>query len=245
MRLFLELHEAREVYKKVFEQGVVIDYPLTMRHTSGSTIDVLYNATVYYDNDGKIEGVFAAARDITERKVMENRIRHLAFYDQLTNLPNRRKLYERLETSVALSKREAKHFAVFVMDLDKFKAVNDTLGHAAGDDLLKQVATRILQCLRESDMVARLGGDEFVVLLENVEKPEYAEQVADKIIATLTEPFELSDGNVVQIGASIGISMYPQHEENYERLISFADMALYKAKENGRGCFVFYDDKTK
>lgn len=242
---FVELHEAREVYKKVFEQGVVIDYPLTMRHTSGSTIDVLYNATVYYDENGEIEGIFAAARDITERKVMENRIRHLAFYDQLTNLPNRRKLYERLEASVLLSKREAKHFAIFVMDLDKFKAVNDTLGHAAGDDLLKQVAGRILQCLRESDMVARLGGDEFVVLLENVEKPEYAEQVADKIIATLTEPFELSDGNVVQIGASVGISMYPQHEENYERLISFADVALYKAKENGRGCFVFYDDKTK
>lgn len=239
---FLELHEAREVYQKVFEQGSVVDYPLTMRHTSGSTLDVLYNATVYYDENGEIEGIFAAARDITERKVMENRIKHLAFYDQLTNLPNRRKLYERLEASVVLSKREGKKFVIFVMDLDKFKAVNDTLGHAAGDDLLKQVALRITDCLRESDMVARLGGDEFVVLLENVEQREYAAQVANKIIAALTVPFELSDGNTVQIGASIGISLYPEHEENYERLISLADMALYKAKENGRGCCVFYGE---
>lgn len=238
---FVDLQEARNVYKKVFNNGSVVNYPLTMRHVSGKTIDVLYNATVYYDENGNIQGVFAAARDITERKVMEDQIRHLAFYDQLTNLPNRRKLFEYLEACVKLSKRENKQFAVFMMDLDKFKAVNDTLGHLAGDDLLKQVAIRIPKCLRESDMVARLGGDEFVIVLTNVEKVDYAAQIATKIIQTLTQPFELSDGNVVQIGASIGISFYPQHSERYEKLINFADIALYKAKENGRGCYAFYN----
>jgi diguanylate cyclase (GGDEF)-like protein/PAS domain S-box-containing protein len=179
-------------------------------------------------------------QDITERKKAEEQIKQLAFYDPLTGLANRRKLFDRLDYSIAISHREHRLFAVFMMDLDKFKAVNDALGHAAGDNLLIQVADRMIQRLRDSDMVARLGGDEFVLVLENLHYPDYAAQVALEIITALTEPFELSKGNCVQIGVSIGISFYPQHGDTPDKLMDHADTALYQAKDNGRGCFAYY-----
>ena len=127
-----------------------------------------------------------------------------------------------------------------MMDLDKFKAVNDSLGHAAGDELLKQVAVRIINCLRDSDMVARLGGDEFVLVLENLKIPEAAEIIALKVIADLTVPFQLSNNHTVQIGVSIGISIYPQDGNTPEKLMDHADTALYQAKDNGRSCFAYF-----
>jgi diguanylate cyclase (GGDEF)-like protein/PAS domain S-box-containing protein len=182
----------------------------------------------------------ATVHDISERKAAEEEIRQLAFYDPLTGLPNRRKLLARLHYSIAINRRNNSQFAVFMMDLDKFKAVNDKLGHAAGDELLKQVAARIRNCLRESDMVARLGGDEFVLILENLKIPEMAEIIALKVIASLTLPFQLSETNSVQIGASIGISLYPQDGNTAESLMDHADTALYQAKDNGRGCFAYF-----
>jgi diguanylate cyclase (GGDEF)-like protein/PAS domain S-box-containing protein len=182
----------------------------------------------------------ATARDITERKAAEDKIQQLAFFDPLTGLPNRRKLLDRLQYAIAINRRKNSQFAVFMMDLDKFKAVNDKLGHAAGDELLKQVAARIIDCLRESDMVARLGGDEFVLILENLKIPDDAETIALKVIADLTRPFQLSGNNSVQIGASIGISLYPQHGNTPESLMDHADNALYQAKDNGRGCFAYF-----
>ncbi|OTE97426.1 hypothetical protein BCS42_05300 [Crenothrix sp. D3] len=182
----------------------------------------------------------ATARDITERKAAEDKIQQLAFFDPLTGLPNRRKLHDRLQYAIAINRRNHNQFAVFMMDLDKFKAVNDKLGHAAGDELLKQVAARIKSCLRESDMVARLGGDEFVLVLENLKIPEMAEIIALKVIASLTLPFQLSENNSVQIGASIGISIYPQDGNTSESLMDHADTALYQAKDNGRGCFAYF-----
>jgi diguanylate cyclase (GGDEF)-like protein/PAS domain S-box-containing protein len=182
----------------------------------------------------------ATLRDITERKAIEEKIQQLAFYDPLTGLPNRRKLLDRLQYAIAINRRKNSQFAVFMMDLDKFKVVNDKLGHAAGDELLKQVAVRIIDCLRESDMVARLGGDEFVLILENLKIPDDAETIALKVIADLTRPFQLSENNSVQIGASIGISLYPQHGNTPESLMDHADTALYQAKDNGRGCFAYF-----
>jgi diguanylate cyclase (GGDEF)-like protein len=166
----------------------------------------------------------------------ERKIKRFAFYDVLTGLPNRRKLLDHMNDSIKLSRRESKKFAVFMLDLDKFKAVNDTLGHEAGDDLLKQVSVRIKARLRDSDMVARLGGDEFVIVLANCPINEDAEKVANEVIADLTVPFALSDGNVAQIGASIGISFYPQNGITPEKLIKAADVGLYQAKDKGRGC---------
>lgn len=189
-------------------------------------------------DNGKIVRL-SVTRDITERKQAEQKIKQLAYYDSLTHLPNRSKLLERLTYSIQLSHREGKKFSVFMMDLDKFKRVNDTLGHAAGDDLLKQVAFRISKRLRDSDMVARLGGDEFVIVLGNCSESKDAGKIAADVIKDLTQPFELSDKNVVQIGASIGISFYPQHGVTPEKLIDNADVALYQAKNNGRGNFVY------
>ncbi|MDD5228799.1 MAG: diguanylate cyclase [Methylococcales bacterium] len=190
--------------------------------------------------DGVVKGAIATFMDITERKKDEDLILKLAFFDPLTGLPNRRKLLDRINYEIAISHREGKKFAVFMMDLDKFKAVNDSLGHAAGDDLLKQVAIRVTACLRESDMVARLGGDEFVIVLESLNDIETAHQVASKVIKQLTVPFELLKGEKVQIGASIGISLYPEHGDASEKLLDRADTALYQAKDNGRGHFVYY-----
>ncbi len=181
-------------------------------------------------------------RDITERKKSEKEIKQLAYFDALTGLPNRRKLLDRLNYSIQMNRRENKNFAVFMMDLDKFKAVNDTLGHASGDELLKQVAIRITNRLRGSDMVARLGGDEFVIVLESCFVPDDAAKVATHLINDLTIPFELPDGHIVHIGASVGISFYPQHGLTPEKLIDNADIALYKAKDNGRGCFAYFDE---
>lgn len=201
----------------------------------GVAVPVEYRSQPIMAN-GICTGVITTFSDITERQKHEIEIEILAFHDTLTGLPNRRKLLDRMNDSIKLSRREGKRFAVFMMDLDKFKAVNDTLGHAAGDDLLKQVAARITLRIRDSDLAARLGGDEFVIVLENCFDHEDAENVASNVIADLTVPFALSDGNVAQIGASIGISFYPQNGITPEKLIKAADVGLYQAKDKGRGC---------
>jgi diguanylate cyclase (GGDEF)-like protein/PAS domain S-box-containing protein len=210
------------------------------RHKDGNQYIALTLITPVRQLNESITHYLITKQDITDSKKAEEQIKQLAFYDPLTGLANRRKLFDRLNYSIAISKREHRLFAVFMMDLDKFKAVNDAFGHATGDDLLIKVADRIVQRLRDSDMVARLGGDEFVIVLENLYHPDYAAHVALEIIEALTEPFELSKANSVQIGVSIGISFYPQHGDTPDKLMDHADTALYQAKDNGRGCFAYY-----
>jgi diguanylate cyclase (GGDEF)-like protein/PAS domain S-box-containing protein len=191
------------------------------------------------DQCNKLLGV---ATDITERKSAEEAIKQLAFYDPLTQLPNRRLLQERLKHSIEVERREGKQLALLMIDLDRFKSVNDSLGHQAGDELLQQVAERITTRLRDADMVVRLGGDEFIVLLEDMTHPQDAARVAKDIIADLNKPFRLTLSDDVRIGASIGISLYPQHGDNYEILMNHADTALYQAKDQGRGCFAYFSE---
>jgi diguanylate cyclase (GGDEF)-like protein/PAS domain S-box-containing protein len=198
--------------------------------------------TAVKDAAGVITHYIGAHIDITKRKAAEDEIKHLAYYDTLTGLPNRRLLQEHLKHAINIERRGSKQLGLLMLDLDRFKAVNDSLGHLAGDELLQQVAARITARLRESDMVARLGGDEFVVLLDNISLPEDAARVAKEIIANLTQPFCLSQSDDVQIGASIGIGLYPQHGDSYETLMDNADAAMYQAKEAGRGCFAYFSD---
>jgi len=194
------------------------------------------------DNNGNITHYVTAITDITVRKEAEEQIKQFAFFDSLTRLPNRRKLLERLEHSIAVGIREKSKFAVLMLDLDRFKAVNDNFGHSAGDELLQQVATRISTRLRSTDMVARLGGDEFVVLLADISHKEDAARVAEMIVADLSTPFQLGQHGDVHIGTSIGISLYPEHGDAAEMLMDNADVALYQAKNNGRGCFAYFSE---
>ena len=193
----------------------------------------------------QIVNYVASFSDITSRKATEEEIKQLAFYDPLTKLPNRRLLLERLKHSIEVERRDGKRLALLMLDLDRFKSVNDSLGHSAGDELLQQVALRISAKLRDVDMAAHLGGDEFIVLLEDIAHKEDAARVATEIILILSKSFQLTQSNDVQIGASIGISLYPEHGCSYEVLMDHADAALYQAKDQGRGCYSYFsEDQT-
>ena len=180
-------------------------------------------------------------RDITERKLAEQKIAHLAHYDYLTDLPNRALFLDVLNHSIALAKRNQHQAAVMFLDLDGFKKINDTLGHDAGDLLLKGVSLRIRETIRESDTVSRVGGDEFLLVLDNVESDEYAARLANKIIAALAEPFSIN-GQLCHVGGSIGVSIYPDDADNPEILIKQADEAMYLAKKSRKNTSKFYRD---
>jgi diguanylate cyclase (GGDEF)-like protein/PAS domain S-box-containing protein len=195
-------------------------------------------------NEGVTTHHIAAMSDITEYKTAEAQIYQLAFYDPLTGLPNRRLLSERLQHNIDVCLRDGKLMALMLLDLDSFKPVNDSLGHLAGDELLQQVANRLLERLRNIDMIARLGGDEFTVLLENISHADDAANVAGNLIVDIAKPFYLALGRnePVHIGVSIGISIYGQHGTTPELLMDHADAALYKAKANGRNCFAYFTE---
>ncbi len=212
------------------------------RRKNGEIYPEWLNITAVTDESGQVTNYVASFSDITARKMAEHEIQHLAFYDPLTQLPNRRLLQERLKHGIEVERREGKHLALLMLDLDRFKAVNDSLGHQAGDALLQQVGSRITGRLREVDLVARLGGDEFIVLLEDIAHPDDAARVAEDIIADLSKPFKLVQNDDVRIGASIGISLYPQHGDSAEMLLDHADAALYHAKDQGRGCFAYFSE---
>ena len=177
-----------------------------------------------------------------ERYRDDMKIQKLAFYDPLTGLPNRRLMSERLGYGIDICRRESKRMAIMMMDLDRFKAVNDNLGHLAGDMLLQHVAKRVQNRLREVDTVARLGGDEFVILLKEIVHVDDAARVAEEIIVELSRPFTVGQQENIQIGATIGISLYPEHGQDAEQLIDHADTALYHAKDAGRGCFAYFSE---
>jgi diguanylate cyclase (GGDEF)-like protein/PAS domain S-box-containing protein len=194
------------------------------------------------DANGKITMLLGITRDITDRKCAEDEIKQLAFYDPLTSLPNRRLLLNRLTHGIQMGLRDGKQMALMMLDLDRFKAVNDSFGHGAGDELLQQVAERLTARLRDVDMVARLGGDEFIVLLDDITHQEDPARVAEVIIADLSKSFQLSQCSDLRIGVSIGISLFPQHGDSPEILLNHADTALYKAKDNGRGSFAYFSE---
>ena len=194
------------------------------------------------DRHGKIIGTMGISHNITNRKQAELRIRYMALHDALTGLPNRILLEDRLAQAVALARRNQKSVAVLMLDLDRFKDVNDSFGHYVGDRLLEAVSKRLQACLRDSDIIARLGGDEFVIGVPMVADNRDIETIAQKVLSTLGEPFRI-EGHEMQVSASIGISVYPADGENSEVLLQFADAAMYEAKKKRRGIYCFFTPK--
>jgi diguanylate cyclase (GGDEF)-like protein len=176
--------------------------------------------------------------DITKRKIAEQRLERLALYDTLTGLPNRTLFFDRMNQLLALAKRNQYVLAVLYMDMDRFKVINDTLGHEVGDLLLQEAAKRMTSCTRKADTVARMGGDEFIGICARIAAAEDASVVARKIIAALAEPFTIK-GNECSIGVSIGISLYPRGGDDSETLVNKADTAMYRVKESGKGGYAF------
>jgi diguanylate cyclase (GGDEF)-like protein/PAS domain S-box-containing protein len=193
-----------------------------------------------HDNEGNVINYVSLFSDISERKAAEDHLHNLAHYDVLTGLPNRSLLADRLQQAIAAARREKSLMALMFIDLDKFKPVNDSHGHNIGDLLLKEVARRMLECLRESDSAARVGGDEFVVLLPNVEAQTDAVAVGEKIRHALYQPFIIS-GKKLEISSSIGVAVYPEHGSDEKALLKHADIAMYYAKEAGRNNVKLYN----
>ena len=227
----------RQTAADYMRDGDEYPYEAEVVHKKGHNITVeLVGKTVLLNGETHRLG---ALRDITARKHAEARIQYLAHHDMLTGLPNRAYLTERLTTILALARRHGTLVAIMFIDLDNFKTINDSLGHHVGDALLKQVAARIKEVLREADMVSRLGGDEFLVILADFAAPEDAARVAEKLLQVISAPIAL-EGRELCANASIGISVFPRDGDNADDLIRHADAAMYSAKDHGRGHSRFY-----
>ncbi|OYX29143.1 MAG: diguanylate cyclase [Hydrogenophilales bacterium 32-62-9] len=200
-----------------------------------------YSRAMESDAAGKTR-LYGACQDITERRQAEARIEFLAHHDALTGLPNRVLLRDRFAQALSLSERAKTRIAVLFLDLDNFKVVNDTLGHASGDLLLQQVVKRLSHCTRESDTISRQGGDEFILLLNDIPNQETVERIAGEILQRLADPVEI-DGHVLNTSGSIGIAMVPEDGRDFDSLLQKADTAMYNAKEAGRNAYRFYDEQ--
>jgi diguanylate cyclase (GGDEF)-like protein/PAS domain S-box-containing protein len=209
--------------------------------TPGGTCIYATSRIVVPDIEGKAKYLIVVINDVTERKKSEQRIAFMAHHDALTGLANRAAVAQQIEEAAARQRRWGDPFTVLLLDLDRFKHVNDTLGHSAGDALLRETAARLKALLRETDVLARLGGDEFAIIQGGeVDPREAASALADRIINIVAEPFDI-DGNEVNIGTSIGIALAPAHSSNPDSLLKMADMALYSAKSAGRNGYRFFD----
>ncbi len=221
------------------------DGEILNRRKNGEEYPEHLTVTAVKDTHGKITNYVATLTDITNSKAAKEEIERLAFYDSLTQLPNRRLLIDRLKQSLAASARSGQKGALIFLDLDHFKTLNDTLGHDTGDLLLQQVSERLKLCVREEDTVSRFGGDEFVVMLENLSLDEYeaaklAEKVGEKILQSLNLPYLLGT-NHYKTTSSIGITLLNDHDSNVEDLLKQADIAMYQSKKSGRNAVSFFD----
>jgi len=180
---------------------------------------------------------------ITDRKLYEERLETLANYDPLTGLANRALLMSHLQNAIDQAKRFKTVIALIMFDLDRFKDINDSYGHSAGDELLRHVASKFTGRLREGDLIGRLGGDEFAVVLENLVLPEDAGRLAQTMINTLGMEYRLSSGALIHVGSSAGIALFPNHGDDAFTLLQHADAALYKSKSEERGTYFYYTDE--
>jgi diguanylate cyclase (GGDEF)-like protein/PAS domain S-box-containing protein len=211
------------------------------RRKSGETYPEWLTINALRNAQNEVVNYIGVYVDISRINHSETHLEHLAHHDPLTGLPNRRQLDERLLLAINRARRTTGKFAVLFLDLDQFKKVNDIQGHQSGDELLQLAAQRMLDQLRSTDMLARLGGDEFMLILEDIAEQEGATRIARQLVHALSEPFLLMNGSTVNIGCSIGISLYPANGETADTLTHRADIALYMAKEAGRGTYRFFN----
>ncbi|MES9966935.1 MAG: EAL domain-containing protein [Sedimenticola sp.] len=229
---------------RIREHADHIEMEYRLRNAEGEYRWVYVVTTMEYRERGKVSRYHGHVIDITERKQAEAKVEYQAYYDPLTSLFNRRLLLNRLQKDLARSQRHGHYGALLFIDLDRFKTINDSLGHAVGDGLLQEVAQRLLNNLRDEDTAARLGGDEFVVLLSEVSNDEestaiHAQQVAEKMRRALAEPYQIQ-GNRLHLSASIGIALFPDEGHTAEDLLKHADIAMYRAKDQGRNDIRFF-----
>ena len=236
-----ELAPEQMPFNQVLESGEpVANVEHAIEQPSGKVVVVSVNAAPLLDGNETLSGAVLSITDVTGRKQLEERLSWQAFHDALTHLPNRALFMDRLGHALIRSARSQTSVAVFFIDLDNFKNINDTLGHDAGDELLKTTALRLLEALRSSDTAARLGGDEFVLLLENVSETGQAKIVADRVLASLLQPV-LLNGQSVQAPPSIGVALCTPGCTPDE-LLKQADEAMYRAKKNGKGRYEFAEN---
>lgn len=232
-----------EFYASMWEQLLATskwEGELLNRRKDGQLISVWESIVAVRAPGGEITHYIGIFYDISEQKAAAHRIHQLAYYDALTGLPNRTLLMDRCQHALARAAREGERLAVLFLDLDRFKHINDSLGHPVGDALLQAVAQRLLHVLRGSDTVARLGGDEFVVLLENIDSADNAQMVAQRIIDAFRAPFHLGELSL-SVATTVGVSLYPDHGTDVTSLFKYADLALYQGKESGRGDFRIFE----
>ena len=232
-----ELFDATVRHAIKHGNDVQLDYRVVW--PDGSIHWLANRAQVHRGENGRAIRLVGVAMDISDRKIAEQRIAHMAHHDALTGLPNRVLLRDRIQQAIAQAHRNGTQLAVLFIDLDRFKTINDSLGHQLGDRLLQSVASRILVCVREGDTVSRVGGDEFVIVIPAIESAADASSVAAKILEVLGAAFHLH-GNDLHVAASIGISLYPGDGADAETLMRNADTAMYHAKDSGRGNFQFF-----
>src|SRR5580658_9118668 len=233
---------ARDPLEMAVEQnktvGLTVNCVLIRRDGFESAIED--SAAPIHDRAGRVIGAVIVFHDVSVARAMSQRMTHAAQHDVLTDLPNRLLLHDRISQSISLARRQRRSIAVLFLDLDHFKYLNDLLGHAGGDELLRSVSKRLLSCVRGSDTVSRQGGDEFAILLPEITHAEDAATCAAKILIALNAPYIIG-ARSVHVGASIGISLYPRDGADSETLLKSADMAMYHAKERGRGNFQFFE----
>ena len=230
-------HHAKD--EELFAAPGSQSYEAAIVGADGKVHYTIYNKATFNKSDGTVAGLIGTITDITEQNRAEEQVRHMAHHDALTELPNRMLLHDRIGQAITQSQRNRDVLALLFIDLDRFKLVNDSLGHAVGDRLLQAVAERLGACMRVSDTIARIGGDEFVVLLCGLVQPEDARQVAQKVIDSLAEPVTI-DGQELKITPSIGICAYPHDGDDVETLMRNADTAMYYAKQMGRNNCQFF-----